>query len=157
MITTSLNCSDITISLVSPTEVRSVCRYLNPSLLRVMNHSQLQPIVCTFGQGLPDEFEGVTMSKSKFNLFTSVWVHVQASIDEYTMYTAPDHNRKWDFVAELSHRDSWDTEFAHIYWETYGPARKEILKQQMMQETVRRREWDQEYHRIVKQWLDSRA
>jgi hypothetical protein len=53
----------LTISIVSPSETRAICTFLNPSLLRVMNHTMLTPFVCTMGEGIPDDFAGVTKSE----------------------------------------------------------------------------------------------
>lgn len=50
-------------SIVSPSETRAICTILNPSLLRVVNHSMLRPYMCTMAEPFPDDFAGVTKSK----------------------------------------------------------------------------------------------
>ncbi|OKL64359.1 hypothetical protein UA08_00979 [Talaromyces atroroseus] len=118
---------------LSATEIRSMCTFLNPSLLRVMNHSYLEPPICTFAQGFPDNFKGVTVE-------------------------APEPSKHWNLLAELSFRDSWDTQFAEICRNTYlDPSRLEIIEKQIKEETARRREWDPQYLRVVRHWVRTRT
>lgn len=49
-------------SIVLPSETRAICAFLNPALLRVMNHSMLRPYMCTMAEPIPDDFAGVTKS-----------------------------------------------------------------------------------------------
>ncbi|EEA25535.1 hypothetical protein TMatcc_006234 [Talaromyces marneffei ATCC 18224] len=118
---------------LSHSETRAICTFLNPALLRVMNHAflKLDNICCNMGQPIPDDFAGVTKKQEQ--------------------------NTQRDPIVELSFRDAWDTEFAFNWWNcAWGPDRAEIMTEQLKEEIARRRKWDAESTPVFKQWVNSR-
>lgn len=137
-------------SIVLPSETRVICTFLNPSLLRVMNHSMLTPYMCTMGEGIPDDFAGVTKSNNPCHFYIAAIVLI-------CIGTERDTGTERDLVAELSFRDAWDTEFANKWWGPYlWETRRKIMAEQLKEEMARRREWDVDSAPVFKQWINSR-
>ncbi|CRG89517.1 Sucrase-isomaltase, intestinal [Talaromyces islandicus] len=109
-------------------DARATCTFLNPSLLRVMNLSHLEPrpIYC-FGSTPDDEFEGVTIA------------------------SCPETDS--GLLTELTRRDQWDNEYAYLYWnKPIWKSRLELLNEQAKAEMPKRKEWDEQYVKGAKQW-----
>ncbi|EED21419.1 hypothetical protein TSTA_086520 [Talaromyces stipitatus ATCC 10500] len=117
---------------LTPSETREICKFLNPSMLRVMNHETPILWACTMGEPPPDDFEGVTIK--------------------------PPPGTQRDIIAETCFRDAWDTDFAFKFWNRLlmGNSRRKIMSDQLKEETSRRREWDRECSGALKPWLHSR-
>ncbi|RFU24387.1 hypothetical protein B7463_g11951, partial [Scytalidium lignicola] len=111
---------------MSAEEARSVCSFLNPSLLRVMHHSFLEPFVCTMAMGLPDDFKGVTVDGP---------------------------GRHSNLITELSRRAQWDNQFTETYWDGARlRVHYDLLDEQMKTEAIMRKEWNARYSKAVKTW-----
>lgn len=142
-------------SIVSPSETRAICTFLNPALLRVMHHAILRPYMCTMGEPWPDDFAGVTTS-NRLPLPSALSSKVVAILLIYVEIER-DPSTQRDLIAELAFRDAWDTEFAYKWWNrTWGEARNKIMCEQLKEETARRREWDAESAPVFKHWVNSR-
>ncbi|QKX62142.1 uncharacterized protein TRUGW13939_09299, partial [Talaromyces rugulosus] len=116
-------------SAVPLQDARATCTFLNPSLVRVMSLSHLEPqLMYCFGSKPDDDFEGVK--------------------------TASCPETDSGLLTELTRREQWDNEYAYLYWnKPLWRSRLEKMSEQAIAEITKRKEWDEQYAKGTKQWV----